>query len=403
MGTIESQPRKEEGFVLPLSLILLCILVLLGASGALFTNTDTRISANYRSTTVAFAAAEAGLEEARERLRANAPTPIAIPSTPNTTWNAYIGTATRAASLGYSTANTSHVLTPSLQTAMNYTASVRFQTNSANQLLLWGDANGDGVSERNTTVGMNILLITSNGVSQNAQKTLQIEVTPVMPAAPVSALYVKAPTTIQGTSTFINGVDSCGGAAIPGVMTTLPNSGNNIRENGSPDIDGNPPISYNGQNLNMQEMINAMKGSANFSYNQSGTISGPSISDNWGDPVDGATQQSPMTCSSYNLVYYNTNNSSVRFSGGVDGCGILMIDGDLEISGGFRWYGMVLTSGTLFFTGSGEKNVTGAVMAGGSVVGDTNVVGGGINILNCISAYQATNIPLRVLTWLEGI
>lgn len=406
--------QSEKGFILPLSLILLAVLVLVAASGALFTNTDTRISSNYRNATVAFAAAEGGLDEARERMRANAPTPITDPNLTSTAWRAFIGTAADAAGLGYNSASSDHSLTASLQTAMSYSVSIRHQTDGAGVILLWGDANGDGLSERNTTVGQNIYLITSVGATQNARKTLQIECARPIPPQPPAALYVKAPTSISGNSTLVNGNDQCGsGTNLPGAMTILPTTTvnekgktiNSIDQSGGPTITGNPGITYNGVNLSIESMVDNLSRSADHSYNFNGVVNStetPGPGDGWGNPVDGATQASPLTCDTFEIVYYDTSNASVTLNG-VAGCGVLVIKGDVELHGGFKWYGPVIASGTVVFAGSGDKNVTGAIMAGGSVVGDTNVVGGGINLLYCSSAFQAQNIALRVINWLEGM
>ena len=48
-----------------------------------------------------------------------------------------------------------------------------------------------------------------------------------------------------------------------------------------------------------------------------------------------------------------------------------MVEGDLDISGGFEWYGTVVVTGSFQFTGgAGSKNIMGAVISGGSTDGD---------------------------------
>ena len=104
----------------------------------------------------------------------------------------------------------------------------------------------------------------------------------------------------------------------------------------------------------------------------------------WGTPTLGATLQNPSTCSASNIVYYNMNGNTIKLSGGSSGCGILLVDGDLDINGGFNWNGMVIVNGSITYTGGGDKNVTGAVLAGGSL--DADLVGGNANIVYCSSA-----------------
>jgi hypothetical protein len=93
----------------------------------------------------------------------------------------------------------------------------------------------------------------------------------------------------------------------------------------------------------------------------------------------------------------------VELSVGVSGCGILLIEGDLDIHGDFSWYGPVIVTGSVLFTGGGDKNITGALIAGGSAVVD--VMGGNANIVYCSSAIsdQTKNEPLQLLSWREDM
>ena len=57
------------------------------------------------------------------------------------------------------------------------------------------------------------------------------------------------------------------------------------------------------------------------------------------------------------------------------------MNGDLEINGGFQFYGLLLVSGTVRFTGGGSNptNIYGGVLSGTPVVDDT-ILGGGATI-----------------------
>jgi Tfp pilus assembly protein PilX len=398
----DEKKTGESGFILPLSLIFLAILVLVGATGAIFTNTDTHISNNFNASVVVFSGAEAGLEEARERLRTTSSSPIPDSHQTSAQWRAFIGTESQVNGKGYNNTNTMHYRTDSIQTALNYSVVIQHQVNASGQILYWGDANADGQPERNTTVGGNIYLITSECVFRDARKSLQLEVVPMLPIDPPAALYVEANTTIQGSSTSVRGEDFCGTSNKPGIATILDES--TIRLNGShPTITGDPAISDYVTNLPVTEMVNELKAYADHSYtSNSDTVTGsatPGPGDGWGNPVV-TSQSSPSTCATFEIVYYNTNNTDVKLSGGVTGCGILLIDGDLYVNGGFTWYGMVVATGSITFLGGGEKNISGAVISGGSANAD--VVGGNTAILRCSAALDPRKVPLRVLTWLEG-
>ncbi len=70
-----------------------------------------------------------------------------------------------------------------------------------------------------------------------------------------------------------------------------------------------------------------------------------------------------MSCKTQNVVCINTNSPFVQLTGMSQGCGMLLVQGDLSVKGGFRWYGVILVTGSLTFTGGGEKDVTGAMLA----------------------------------------
>lgn len=391
--------RDEKGMILVTSLMLVAVLLLLGTTAVMISTTDMNISANYKTANMAFYAAEAGIEEARGRMRANF-TPATgvtgkiVDSSPtDATWSVSIegvGPYKR------------------IQSALFYTVSIVHQKNAFNQILYWGDINGDGKYEKTTSptnlTGMankNIYLVTSNGVTANAKKMIAVEMTKVPPITAPAALYVEATTTIQGTSTNVIGIDQCGGGTnLPGVATTLDAS--TVQRTGNPIVNGvtSPIWSVVGgaTNMDVQSIIDVQKDSANYAYNVTGdTHTGMA----WGTPTLGAMLQDPSSCSTTNVVYYNTNGTDIKLSGGTSGCGLLLIDGDLELNGGFSWYGMVIVSGSVRYLGGGDKNVTGAVLSGGSL--DADLVGGNANIVYCSDAIsnQTEQQPMRRLSWKE--
>jgi hypothetical protein len=296
-----------------------------------------------------------------------------------------------------------HVRVASLQSALDYTVKIVHKTDASGNIMYWGDANGDGVNEKTTTnTGLNIYLVTSYGSAPGgANKTIEIEMAKQPPITVPSPLYVEATTTIQGSSTFLIGVDQCGSADKPGLLTTL--GSGSVTLNGNPSITGSggtePNITYNGTNMNVQAMIDSLKDSANFSYSTtSATWTGDQ---GWGIPTPGATLQNASSCGLHNVVYINTNGTDIKLSGGVSGCGILIVEGDLMIHGGFNWYGVILVSDSVTFTGGGDKNITGGVLAGGSA--DADLVGGNANVVYCSSAVssQTENRPLQILSWAD--
>jgi Tfp pilus assembly protein PilX len=386
-----------------LALLLLAVLALLGTTAVIITSTDIQIGGNYKVSEVAFYAAEAGVEEARARLRSTAGVDQLVDIYPTSSqWRAYIGTLPMAQKVGFNSSDSKHSRTNSLQSDINYVVEIRHKTDAAGNIVYWGDHNSDGIITRNTDVGnsnnRNIFMVTSSGYTGNSYQTVEVEMAKLPPITVPAPLYVKADANIQGSSTDIIGIDMCGGSDKPGVITTKdPGS---IDISGGPNITGvggtTPNITYNGINLDIDSMVNSLKKLANFSYNvTSATHTGM----NWGSPTLGGTLESPSTCSVHNIVYYNTNGTDIKLAGGSSGCGVLLVEGDLDVNGGFSWHGVILATGSVKYTGGGSKQVTGGMLSGGTV--DADMVGGNANIVFCSSAVknQTESLPVRLLSW----
>ena len=397
---------NDRGMVLPVALMFLTILAIVGGTAALLTTTDLKIGGNYKSSEQAIYTAEAGVAEARARLKLGAVLPINDGHPTKAQWSTFIGDEVKAKGKGYDISNAMHVRTISLQSTLDYTVRIAHQTDGLGNVLYYGDSDGDGINERNTAGGKNIYVISSLGIVDGAIRTVDAEVTKIPPIASPAALYVEASTTVQGNTSII-GTDGCGISDLPGVVTTqAPGS---VTIHGLPTISGAdgtlPNISYDAPDLDVQSIVDAFKGYADYSYavdseTHTGTaIPGPG--DGWGTPISGMTLQDPSSCSQTRIVHYDTDETDITLSGGVTGCGILLVEGDLELRGDFSWYGIIVTTGSVMFTGGGNSNITGTMIAGGSADGD--IIGGNTNIVYCSSAVsdQIEARPLKILSWKE--
>ncbi len=401
--------RNEKGIVLTTALVFMGVLALLSTSAFVTTTTEMKIGGNYKISEQAFYAAQAGGEEARARLRATAINPLNDAYPTQTQWRAYIGSLARTNETGYDSGNSMHVRYDSIAADLGYTVQIRHQTDAAGSILYWGDADGDGVNERNTVAGENIYVVTSYGSTGGSNKYIETEMTRIPAISVPSALYVEATTTIQGNSTYVIGVDGCGSTNKAGIATTENPGSVTFLDN--PHVtgvgSGEPNIAYNGTEMDIQSVVDSFKGLADFSYTVDSTTHSattqPGPGDAWGTPTPGSTLQDPSSCSCSNIVHYDTGGTYVQLSGGVSGCGILLIEGDLDIHGDFSWYGPVVVTGSVIFNGGGDKNITGALIAGGSAVID--VTGGNANIVYCSAAIsdQTRNRPLRLLGWKEDM
>lgn len=394
----------EKGAVLITGLLLILVLTILSMAAMMSTATELKIAVNDRTSKRVFYVSEAGLEDARSRLQTGSSgSPIYDNQFSNPNWTAFIGTPEKSEEKGFQTANGSQVRYDQLNPAMNYVTTITHKLDGSGNILKWGDANGDGIPEENTTTGRNIFVITSEGYDSNgASKPLKIEAAQFPEITAPAALYTKSDTTIQGASTYVLGTDPCGNTPVPAIisMKSVGTNGLPIIEGADSEISGGPIEQNSGKNIDIQSMIDGFKRSKAITnpYNvNSATLTGMT----WGSPVDGPTLQDPMSCTERNVVYFNTNSTYVKLNSFTSGCGILMVEGDLAVQGGFHWYGVILVTGSITFTGGGGKNVTGSMLAGGTVSAD--LVGGDANIVYCSSAVsnQTQYMPLVTLRWAE--
>jgi Tfp pilus assembly protein PilX len=384
---------NEKGAVLVTSLLIVLVLTILSLASMMSTATELKISANDRSAKQVFCVAEAGTEDGRSRLQTGASAyPIYDDQPTNANWTAFIGTLPEATLMGY-TGSSDQVLRPQLNTSLDYVVTIKHKLNSSNQILKWGYSNG--ILGENTAAGNNIFVITSQGQdTTGASKSVRIDATNATLYSP-AALYTRETTTLQGTSTYVQGRDQCGTGDVYGTLSMR-----NVTQNGNPFIDGVPqPVEQNSPvNIDVQGWINQFKTKANYNYNVTAqTMTGMT----WGSPTAGATPQNALSCTTHNVVYIDTNSTFVQLTGMSQGCGLLLVQGDLLVQGGFHWYGVVLVSGSVSFTGGAEKNVTGAMLAGANASAD--LVGGNAGIVYCSKAVydNSHDLPLNILRWAE--
>jgi hypothetical protein len=87
---------------------------------------------------------------------------------------------------------------------------------------------------------------------------------------------------------------------------------------------------------------------------------------------------------------------------GTTGCGVLLVEGDIEINGAFAWYGAIVVTGSLHLTGGGLKQVTGGIVVAGAAMIDEGVE---MHLVYCSEAIaqQTRSMPLRILTWRDVV
>ena len=383
--------REQKGIILVTVLGVILILSIFAAAGFILSTSELRFASIDREIKRSFYISDAGIEEARGRMQSTSSNLITDPSPNDPGGKMFIGLQDRVTDLGY---NSSYARYDRLS-SLDYAVRVTHKVNSSNQVLYWGDSNLDGIPEVNTSgAGNPIYVITSNGKDLNASKTIQMEGIYIPSTTVVSALYSGGPTSIQGSSVLITGMNLCGGRSVAGITST-----DSIVQPVGPVIDGVPPIApYSSIMLNVADMISLYKSRADYKYNYSSgqTMTGM----NWGTPLL-SDPFLPSSCSDKKVVYFNMNGNELRLTGWTTGCGTLLIDGDLKVYGGLTWNGLILVKGSVELMGWGEKNITGVIISGAG--SSLNATRGSISILYCGQAISrlTQNLPMVVTKWTD--
>ncbi len=213
----------------------------------------------------------------------------------------------------------------------------------------------------------------------------------------LGAITTQGNTTVNG-NVSVNGNDAapagwaaCGptGANMPGAAISPTTT---ATVNGSVTLNGNPPVLttpaagdtntyFNYGNSNYQ----ALAAAANLTYPGGTLLTGvgpiavgavcqaSATPANWGDPNRAAPAGA---CESYFPTIHVLGDLKVTTGRGQ---GVLLVDGDFTVAGGFVFTGVVIARGGLKMTGTGNK-ITGAVMAASVQVNDDVSLAGNTSI-----------------------
>lgn len=419
----------ENGAALVIGLMFVAILAMLGTAAVVMTTTDLKIGGNYKRSTQALSAAQAGLDEARARLGHSVGNPAGDPaSTPDPTWSAYITTSTSFSPSSYDrdynssyknyfpygtnqanttpTVNTLQAGTPDIQYLVKIRHKTEFDAEQAGHdasagTIHYNDNDGDTSTHTAGSPGSiiyygddpstpddpNWIEFTYSGsISERVAKPIEIvraygcsgaslgitEVELRISALGVdteATLYAKDNVVSNGT-VRVDGRDNNnptapGGCATneatkspiytypAGTSTTLNGTSNELHGIGetSLGVSGDAPSVDGDININITDFVDQFKGSetVTITSDQNGTI--------YGSATD------YVACYSDPSDPYNVQGLKLQ---GVTGYGLLVVDGDLELGGGFNWTGLVICTGTLTFNGGSGPNsiqIEGAILA----------------------------------------
>jgi hypothetical protein len=252
-----------------------------------------------------------------------------------------------------------------------------------------------------TSVGHAVL-----GGSSAARRRTNMAVRVNYPALSVlGALTVRGAITISGSS-FINGYDTqIAGWNCPPSETPLPgvsvantsdvnlNGCNNLScLAGVPQISANPAASDTSTYFVFGDVDWAMltsmatirySGSQTLNQIQPSSVNGVcnrTDSRNWGETA--RASPAPICSDYFPIIHFTGATANVNITGG-RGQGIILVDGDLSMTGGFTFNGPVIVRGRFSTYGTGA-HVNGAVMAGNVDLEQNAVAGNAIvNYSSC--------------------
>ncbi|MBC8418611.1 MAG: pilus assembly PilX N-terminal domain-containing protein [Desulfobacterales bacterium] len=436
LSRIRSVCKNENGAALVIGLMFIAILAMLGSTAVVMTTTDMQIGANYKISVQADNVAQAGTEEARARLAGSktaanyAGDPAA---SPDPWWSAYILTSTSFPPSddpnydgnyrNYIPTAADHTSTGlavnSLQTDISYLVKIRhkreFDAEEAGHTVAtphYYDGDGDPTTNTQASPG-NIIyygygnpaqpttlvqftggavagarpveIVTAYGKSGNASKTIEIGVVRPTPPPITATVYSREDMTFNGGGAQnVFGEDNCGGTDIGPAYALQPAT---IVENAVPNYTGTPAAAQTGPiDIDITGYVNSTKESATITItsDQNGTSYG--------------NASSFVTCYSDTSNPYNVNGLKLS---NVTGYGLLLVEGDLTLGGGFNWNGLILVTGELTFNGGGAGiNILGAVLANQTI--DIN---GGLDIRydSCMIEDALGGQTMKTISWSDKL
>lgn len=386
--------KNEKGFILVLALLMMLVMTAIGLASMNSSIMEIKLAGNDLLAKKAFMKAEGGTEEWHGMLNSDK---IKDELPDSADWRYFLAKdLSRAKEIGYDSSNPVHKFITSETPFSEWDVAV------VGRHKLGTDGKVFRVSNQL------VYYVTSHGWEQQTHKITEIELARNPGIGPPAAVYSERPVVVNGASTRVDGNDSCGGENKPGILTSGDLSTITVK-NGL--ITGNPATSEKQSDaFAIKDAVSSLKDLANLRYGQytsNTNIQGVDVAGKWGIPViTDANTPMPIPTASPVIVYIDANVvNTVELTGQVNGAGILMVDGDLDIAGGFNWFGLVIATGAVKVSGNGNRNITGGVITGEVAdLGNDATFTGGIGIFYCskMTDWLKDKVkPTRKLAWKE--
>jgi len=364
-----SLSTNENGMVLITGLMLIAVLSVLSATAYMISSLELMISRNYVAKKKAFYMADAAVEEASARLPNLLADVSQNPQSQDRQWRAFllggeygIQDFSGEGFDSYDPKNSDHHLYSSFQSDMNYLAEVRHMTeqdvgidlnhdSDTDDLILWGDGNGDFISEENATSGAPIEWVVGVGMSGGATQRagLKLRPSPVF-LAPPAALYADGHIYKSGGGGSAVGEDVASGCpAIADVMTTAKASNVGGKAGDWPAGSSLPP--------RFMEISNA-------TYPIEETMA--QAESHAAKIIDSGTHGSQSYGGADDRFKLFFCPGDATFSD-LNGRGLLVIGGKLVVSGNISWEGVIISRKGISTGTLGTQKIVGALISGGDV------------------------------------
>jgi hypothetical protein len=161
--------------------------------------------------------------------------------------------------------------------------------------------------------------------------------------------------------------------------------------NGAPSLAGNPSTPQHGTtDIDLQGYVDTLKGGASY------TLTEDSSNSNFGSATNFVTVYADAV---------GTQADGELKLNNVNGYGILLVKGNLELAGNTNWNGIIIVTGILKSSGGGSnaKNIQGQIYSGSSALGDTAISGSiTVGYDSCNVKKALSSQPLKVVNWKQS-
>ena len=411
----------ESGNALVIALLILLLLTTAGVTFIAVTKSEKQISGNQQTAATAFYTAEAGVTEGLYRMSyPNDSLNYIGPPTPAAGWGRYIVLHGGDSSLDPNRPNLAadgldnngdgvvdepgeqYPEVASKQTNGNQLkypyVRVEYKLRSG-QLVRFGDADNNPATPpvENLTTGEPVLRITASGLQGNARKVIEAEAVKFPIITVDAAIWAGGPFKLNGNGFLIDGTDHfmtapydtvTGATPVEGVLTQGPASDVPMTSQQLDNVTGaggDGSVTQSSFAYDFNALWKDVSSIAN-TYYASGT-NFTNADPDFGSP--GAPKVMAV-------------NGNLNLSGGWNGWGMLIVNGDLSMSGGSTFTGVVIVTGDIKMSGGGASDVSrivGAAVFQSSLI-DKSSAGGSASIFYSSEAVRmASGVKGYTLSW----